>query len=128
MLKRIQLTILFATLFCCTQCISRADVAGRYESYIENKGVIELLKISNNGTYYYFYQSPDTTYHNYGKWNLKTTSGYTYLVIQNWKMLRAGCLGNNSGRPETISFEIDGDVISMIKDKWECSYRKVSNQ
>jgi hypothetical protein len=113
--------VLCSLLAWCCSCTTESSLAGNYTLLVKLEHEAETLSLQEDRTYH---KRKNRVFRNVGRWYMRRKSGYVYVVFENWRMRRADCLSKES-KSEIASFEVDGDVLWLIKDLPECAYQKV---
>lgn len=119
------LLMLSTLLIWCTSCTSESSLAGEYQLLVQLDHDIETLSLQEDRTYRYYYRRSGRTFRNEGTWRMERKNGYVYAVFDNWRMRRQDCLSREQ-KSAIASFDVDGDVLWLIKDLPECAYKKVN--
>jgi hypothetical protein len=107
-----------------TESYFESSLAGNYRLLVKLEHETETLVLQEDRTYQYYYNRKNRVFRNAGRWSVREAYGHDYVVFENWRMRRADCLSQQS-KPAVASFNIDGDVLWLIKDLPECAYQKV---
>jgi hypothetical protein len=107
-----------------TESSFESSLAGKYRLLVKLEHETETLVLREDRTYQYYYKRRSRVFRNEGRWSVREAYGHDYVVFENWRMRRADCLSEES-KPMTASFNIDGDVLWLLKDLPECAYQKV---